>query len=239
MNGYVKFPYLKLISKKMKINPKESIAGFPILKIRDLLRFHDQLTPEKVSKRLVISIEQANSVLQELIQLDYLELVPENFEYKTYTRTILGNALRMAKAIPSISKEKAKNLFDEFLCRVKEVNENDNFLWEVERVVVFGSFITDATFVNDIDLVVILTRRRILGNSWDKRNRDRINQAVAGGKHFYDSVDEMCYPELEVRKFLKGKSHYLSIVFREDEILKQTKSIQVFPEEQRNFAIAD
>jgi predicted nucleotidyltransferase len=43
--------------------------------------------------------------------------------------------------------------------RLKRVNERSELAYSVESVVVFGSYLTDRTKLNDLDIGVELTRR--------------------------------------------------------------------------------
>jgi hypothetical protein len=66
--------------------------------------------------------------------------------------TIAGSALGMAKFIPRISRAKAETLLAEFLERVAEANADLDVGYWITEVRVFGSYLTDADDLGDVDI---------------------------------------------------------------------------------------
>lgn len=211
----------------MKINPKENLFDIPILRIRNLLKRYNSISDNIVASFLKINIEHANSIIEELIRLNYID-IRVNDKIFTHQNTIKGNAFAMSKAIAALSKEKAIKLFDGFLNRVEEVNNNEYYLYKVTKVFLFGSFITDASFVNDIDIAIELKKKDTDYNIFNDKNIARIKEAGSAGIRFNNFIEQISYSQTEVIRFLKSKSRYLSIHL-DDEILQQTKTIQVCP----------
>jgi predicted nucleotidyltransferase len=60
----------------------------------------------------------------------------------------------MASAAKPISRASAEKKLAEFLDRVRKVKEDDYFLYKVEKVIVFGSYLGSADLLSDIDLAV-------------------------------------------------------------------------------------
>jgi len=141
----------------MKINREEKIAGIAILKIRDLFKKRKKLNIELISHDFQISAEKAQNVTKSLEKEGYITK-GENDYYKV---TSLGNRISLAKAIPAINRKKANELFEAFLKRVFEVNENPYYLYKVKEVKIFGSYITDIPTVNDIDIAVELAPKEL------------------------------------------------------------------------------
>jgi predicted nucleotidyltransferase len=211
----------------MKINSKEKIAGFPLLKIRSLLK-KDLLNNEITAIFLKTDQGQAQIVLTELFDLGFIKIDPVQITIQ-YVTTLKGNALANAKAVSSISKGKAEMIFSEFMERVHEVNQNSKYLFKVTKVVLFGSYITDSLTVNDIDIAFEIRGKDDDDDVFMAKHQEKVKEAIGNGKKFKTFIDELGYSETEVIQFLKSRSHYLSLHSIKDGILKRTEVKQVYP----------
>lgn len=212
----------------MKINPKETIAESPLLKIRDLLKKGKAESIVLTASFLKITKKKARQLLKNLLELGYIEEVQVD-GYKIYRNTLKGNALALSKAVPSLSREKADALYNAFIERVKQVNQEDYYLYKVTKVQLFGSYLTVSPVVNDIDICLELDRKEADSEIWLKQNQARVSEAAQKGVRFNTYLDELFYSEREVRSFLSAKSRYLSFHDPDDGILAQTATKQVFP----------
>ena len=217
----------------MKLDTSQLIGGYPILRIRDLFKWRSELCRENLEDKLKISVPKAAKLLKELVQLGYLELQPSNFpeeQGRWYELTPAGRSLALVRAVPPMKREKAEKLLAEFLERVREVNTNPDFLHKVDKVVVFGSFLRpEAAELNDLDVAVTLTRKLENWDEYEKAREAQVTQAHKAGRHFSTFVEELYYPELKTKTFLRNRSRYLSLHTTDDEVLTQTETRQVFP----------
>ncbi|MDP4289445.1 MAG: hypothetical protein Q8908_00005 [Bacteroidota bacterium] len=212
----------------MKINLKEEIAGFPLLKIRDLLKSKDFLYYEIVAIFLKTDQNQAKIVLTELIDLGFIERDPAQISI-LYVKTLKGNSLANAKAFIAIPKERAKKIFFEFMERVQEVNQNSKYIFKVSKVILFGSYIKDSPTVNDIDIAIEMIRKDENDDIFNVKHEIIIQEAIRKGKRFNNILDRLSYPNREVLKYLKSNSRYLSFHSMTDGILKEIETKQVYP----------
>jgi predicted nucleotidyltransferase len=112
--------------------------------------------------------------------------------------------------------------------RVRQVNSDSSYLVKVQKVLVFGSYLTDAIRINDIDVAVELTWKEnhpMVLNEEDKAQL-ALNLSIMAedkGKKFSSFLDRLEWPEHEVRLFLKSRSRTLSIHSIHDEILNRVK----------------
>ena len=212
----------------MRIKTTDEIAGFPLLKIRDLLKSKDFLCYENVATFLKTDQNRAKIVLAELIDLGFIEIDPDQISI-LYVKTVKGNALANAKAFIAISKEKAEKIFSEFMERVQEVNQNSKYIFKVSKVILFGSYIKGSPTVNDIDIAIELTRKDENDDIFMAKHEKIIQEAIKKGKRFNNMLDRLYYPNQEVVLFLKSKSRYLSFHFMDDGILNETETKQVYP----------
>jgi predicted nucleotidyltransferase len=151
-------------------------------------------------------------LIAELVKLELVrksEFQPEK-NIVRYETTIQGNALALAKAGKPVSRATADRVLQEFLDRVKRVNEQSELAYIVESVVVFGSYLTDRTKLNDLDIGVELTRRGKEKATDEKLQKERIARAFACGRRFGNLVEELFWPRTEVLLILKNRSRVIS-----------------------------
>jgi len=129
----------------------------------------------------------------------------------------------MASAAKAIHRKTADSILLKFMERVNEVNTNDTFAYRVEKVMVFGSYLSDKERLNDIDLAIKLVSKEKDQEKRRQRDQERIRIAQKAGRSFSNIVNEIFWPMTEVRLFLKNRSHSISLHDTEDPILKQTK----------------
>jgi hypothetical protein len=127
-----------------------------------------------------------------------------------YETTIQGNAFGMAKAGKPVSRESTEKVLGEFLERVEAVNERDDLAHRIESVIVFGSYLSGASRLNDMDLSV-----EFLGNGTDDASRQALREASfsrarASGRQFRNAVDQIFWPRTEVLLLLKNRSRTIS-----------------------------
>src|SRR4051812_42843096 len=92
------------------------------------------------------------------------------------------------------------------LTRARAINDNDKLLYRIERITAFGSYITDAQDLGDIDLAVETGPRR--GETGPDWSDVILKYAHASGRNL--SFDAMLrFPETEVMTLLKARNRYL------------------------------
>lgn len=222
----------------MHIDSKKQIADVEILKVRNLLRNitnTDEWENDFVVHRLKISQKKANRLINELNQKGYIEPVSIRGQKQFYRKTLKGSAFGLASAAKPVTRKTATRILSEFMDRVRQVNSDPFFPVKVKKVCVFGSYLTDASRINDIDVAVELT--------WKEdhpmvSNKDKVrlaltlsNMAEQKGKKFSSFIDRLHWPEHEVRIFLKSRSRTLSIHPIHDEILNRVEYKVFFPEQ--------
>ncbi|MGY4500892.1 putative nucleotidyltransferase [Bradyrhizobium sp. GM24.11] len=196
----------------MKVSKSDTLAGHPLIKVRDLLRPYRQgaITAKDVETVLGVSVTEAEAVLQAMIAAGFIEPKSEQRADETdllFTVTDLGSRLCVARFVKRITREKADALVRDMLERVTEINGRDELVLRVKRVRAFGSYAGDAPEVGDIDLAV----------DWGERYPDRdiveqsLARADASGKSLNTYMARLSYGETEVERLLKGRSPYISI----------------------------
>ena len=222
----------------MRIDPKEQIADVEILKVREFLRRvdnTDEWADDFVVYRLKISPKKANRLINELNRRGYIEPVRIYRQKQFYRKTLKGSTLGLASAAKPVTRKTANRILSEFMDRVRQVNSDPSFLVKVKKILVFGSYLTDALRINDIDVAVELTWKE---NHPLVLNKDKVqltlnlsNIAEDKGKKFSSFIDRLEWPEHEVRLFLKSRSRILSIHSIHDEILNRVQYKVFFSEQ--------
>jgi hypothetical protein len=114
-----------------------------------------------------------------------------------------GNRLACSSLLPPLTRAKADALMAAFLQRIVEVNANEDFCWGVAEVDAYGSYITDANTLSDIDLNIALkAKERELYERWKER---------VGFENYWIMDPRLPSPEREVKKFLRARCPYFHI----------------------------
>ena len=224
----------------MQINSKEILFGLPILTIREVVRqaMKERLwgnSEEEVSTIVAKVLNQpdvvAKQLIKQLIEDDYLILTKEKLgdicQYEL-TETEKGRRFGIANASKPISRQKATQLLNELIERAKAINVNDEFVYFVESIKVFGSYLSDKDTLGDLDIGVKLSRK-YENDNFSQHNQQRINLAITKGRNFNNYFEEISWPNREVILMLKGKQRGLSLHDEdEDEVLKITETKLVY-----------
>jgi len=225
----------------MRIKPDEVVAGFTARKIRELLRQSvDSLSARHATKILEIKTKQAIRLLERLEQGGLLErnpALPNSDDEQSWKRTVKGGALANALFSTPVSRQSAEKRMREFLDRVQQVNCSSRFLYRVRKVVVFGSFLSDAPFVGDLDLAVDLCPKEKDSRKHSELIRARANEAASCGRRFRIYVEALRFAEQEVIMFLKARSRILQLTRCDDGVLTITESRVIYESPEQDRAV--
>lgn len=182
---------------QMRIARGQTIAGLPVVQVRDFLRWArvNGVSVGAVSMRLGVRRPAASALLAELQQGGFVERKGRAWEV-----TELGCRLCAAKAIKPLTRAQADELVAEVLRRVQAIRVGEQFLFEVERLGVFGSYLSDVPDLGDVDLALEMRRKPTV--SWEECERF-IDAAKAEGKVFKSIIEEVGWPEISTTAFLR------------------------------------
>ena len=195
----------------MKIDKNKRINNIPIIKIRNFLRRFSRGSSEDllthISGYFNLTKQKATKIIEALVEEGYIEK-----EGEVFYCTIKGNALSNVRFIKRMNKEKADKEFSEFMKRVENLNQNNEFIYQVKRIVIFGSYLNpENKDFGDIDIGIELEPRIKDKKAFELAENEIISNAIENGKVFSNIVDELFYPQNLVFKYLKNKSRYISI----------------------------
>jgi hypothetical protein len=201
----------------MRISSTDTIAGQPALAIRELLKKTQTYggTLSDIANQLHVDQKTAQEIFDTLCAEGYIEPVetPDNADENDiyWQNTLNGNSLAIATARKPIARQTAERLLNEFLQRVKEINDCADYAYYVKQVVIFGSYLSDSPNLGDIDLAIWVEHRY---NDMQERSRNiekRIMLALENGRRFKTFWAEWCWPYTEVIRFLRNRSPSISI----------------------------
>ena len=209
----------------MKINSKDILCGQPILNIRQLLNrgSASQWGFEFVSHVLKVDEKAAKEIINELEDLGYISKTKSSRGKIYYENTLKGNSLSLATAAKPISRKSAEVKLLELTGRIKEVNRDSNYLFFVKKAYIFGSFLSTAEQLGDIDIALEILPKEMDKELQQKLERERTKEAMINGRTFNTFMDELFWPYREVLLYLKSKSRSISLHTTDDAILKQVK----------------
>jgi hypothetical protein len=143
----------------MKIDRNAVVAGQPVRKVRDLLRWLGTagLAVAGFAERLAIPEAEAERWLAGMLELGLLEpsgAAVDGAQYYRVTRD--GAQLAAAVFLKRIARAKGERIIADLLDRADIINADPDLLYRVATIDVFGSYITDAPELGDLDLVLTL-----------------------------------------------------------------------------------
>ena len=188
------------------------IAGLPALKARDIARkLASAFSPRDYARQFSIDIHLATQQIEAFSAEGYFERIANKKHKQCWGMTVKGCALIQASAAKKVRRATADRHYQAFMDRVKEINQSDEYLYQVTKVALFGSYLTNVKTVSDIDLFVWLARKPKFDADFDEILELRTAMMQAEGRHFKTYLEQGCWPELDVRKYLKNGSRVISV----------------------------
>lgn len=218
------------IPKPMLLDAKEKIAGFPVLKVRDVLKSLRNFCwgPAALSRRLGTSAGHARKLIKALEDMGYAKRADPKYDPDLWEVAPGAGRFLCAQGGRAITRKAAVRLVEEFLDRVREVNADPYFLYSVRRVIAFGSFLSNKEKLGDIDLAVTLERREPDADRYEKVAKERVELVSSKGRTFSTFVDMLYWPEHEVILHLKSRSRYLKLHSDQDGVLKDAQTRVIY-----------
>ncbi len=112
-----------------------------------------------------------------------------------------------------IKKETGHSILKDFLLRIERVNEDDSFIYNVEKVILFGSFLRGEEKPGDIDIAISLAAEERNADIHAKLAENQIREAIYNGHRFNNISQRLGWPQEKVLRFLRGGHKSLSLHF--------------------------
>jgi hypothetical protein len=200
----------------MRIHKGQMIHGYPATDVRALLRRWGLASGVGlIQDELRLPPAEAQAFLASLHQAGLITPVEKlgSWGDGLFTVTVSGAALSMASAAPPVQRSVARKRLHELIGRMEQVNADEDLLLGVEEASVFGSYLTSADRLGDLD-ISYRTYRKIGDGS---RYVDMAERAAhASGRRFSSYLASVAWPDEQLRLFLKSRSRVYSLSVDED-----------------------
>lgn len=213
----------------MRIDKSQIIAGIPAIKARDFLaKVKDRLfTVSDAGRYFKTDDKAAAAIIEELHNCEYIESVAVK-THRFWGVTNTGRTLALASAAKPILRKTADKKITEFLERVSIINSSNHYVYDVTKVIVFGSYLSDQERINDIDIGIALEKKTTNKTRFQEMCEQSIQQAEKNGRFFSTYVERIYWPQQEVHLFLKSRSRAISLHPLHDEVLKSAVQKVIF-----------
>jgi predicted nucleotidyltransferase len=181
-----------------------------------------------VKYALDISDDQAGALLIEMEKQGLIE--PQKVKEETrWVNTLKGNSLALAKANKPLLRKTADRIMTELMERITRVNNDPYFLYKVNKIIIFGSYLTDSLTMNDIDIAIDLVPKEVNHEMHITLREQRSQFLAENGKHFRHYTEYLAASEVEIYVTLRANSRHLSFHSINDKILEiaQQKVINI------------
>jgi predicted transcriptional regulator len=198
----------------VRLDRNEIIGGQPIRRVRDFIRMNRDArpAPTEVISFFNTSRVTASAIINAMMDRGLItKAAPEAWDRRkeVYAVTDLGVRFAAARLLKPISRAKAGGIVSDLLARVEAINARDDLTHFVGEVRAFGSYITDAPEVGDIDLAIsFLAKPPPIGQEFIEWHLERARQS---GRVLSSYIELLFYSENEVRRLVKGRNQYVSI----------------------------
>ena len=212
------------MATRKKAAVARDVAGVSPSAVRGFLRQSAELptwTAADVVKALDIDAKTAEGVLTAMQIVGYIEPVKGG----KYRNTEAGNAVAHVSKARPIKRETAEKALADLLARVKNLNRDDEYLYSVDKMVVFGPYFEGAEKIKDIDVAVELSPKEPNPLKLEKLVRQQAEVSEAGGKKFKSFADRRAWGRNKVLSFLKGKGRAVSLYEITDDILARPHKV--------------
>lgn len=213
----------------MIIDPKAELFGHRTLLVRNVLRKFPFSGGDSgrhwSAARRILDEKQLRVLLDKLAENGYLERTKfrrEGTEF--FYRTEKGQRLAMASA-RCIRRKTAERMLKRVIERAREINQDDKYVYRIQCLVVFGSFLDEKRErLGDLD-VAYQVSQRFPGSLLEPESPHErawnasIRRAQEEGRGFSNMVEETCWPDFEWLRALKGRAAGLSLHKLEDDAL--------------------
>ena len=195
----------------MRVDSKTTVAGYPILLVRQALR---KLRDVDVwgSGMLEAAAGLPAGAGPELAKELGAQGLIRKLQRDTWTLCPAGMTFTAATASKRLTRATAERALASFMERVVRVNSDPYYLGRVTRVVLFGSMLNPNTDrPSDVDLAVEITPKIAGWDSHIKKNNERVSELMTLGHRFRHTIECAACWHLEVFRFLKCGSRAISL----------------------------
>ncbi|MDR2380278.1 MAG: hypothetical protein LBE08_03735 [Bifidobacteriaceae bacterium] len=161
---------------------------------------------EEIAERVGLGVDEADAALFALTEAGFLSTAFAVDGEQRWRTAVAGMLLAGAEFRALISRAEVEELLAGVLRRAVDYNADRSKPLSVDRIRVFGSYLSDADMLGDLDLAVEHSWRP----AWRHPNA-AVDYAEASGARFECELDKPEWAEHELGMILTGESRYISI----------------------------
>jgi len=194
----------------MRIRARDTFAGYPIMKVRELLRkWGNGTRVEFVARVMRVSKAKAQCLVDELLASGFIEEARDADGDCGFNATVKGAALAQATASKPLLRSTVEVKLKELVERMVQLNGSHEHLVGVEAAYVYGSYLSDAPTLGDLDVSVTFFRKeRAAGERYTEL---ALADARGSGRRFSNFLEKLVWPERKALLFLKQRSRVFSL----------------------------
>ena len=207
-------------------SPQGKVTGVSPSAVRDFLLQSAELpswTAAYLQQTLAIDAQTARGVLTALSAVGYIEPDPE--QPRNWRNTEAGNKMAGVSKARPIKRRTAEKALVDFLARVREVNLETDYLYSVERAVVFGPYLSGSGDIKNVDVAVELRPKIGDRSKLEERVKADAQRAETEGKRFKNFADRRVWGLNKVKHHLKGRGRAIALYDISDSILAQRHEV--------------
>jgi hypothetical protein len=197
----------------MRITKEEVVAGNSALRVRGFLRrFARGFFMHSAAEIFMqLKSKQAAEFINDMVALELIEPTMPFGNKAAFQVATRGHAFANATAAKPISRGTAERVLREFVDRVNAVNVSKEYTFKVKSAVLFGSMLSCADRLGDVDVAIDLQRRISDSARFMQQCDRRRHLAEERGRAFPTVVEWATWPQKEVVLLLKARSRSLSL----------------------------
>jgi predicted nucleotidyltransferase len=195
----------------MQIDVNAEVVGTKLLLIRELFRragLQSTVSVDFIREELKLSRPMAKSLAQALVRAGFLKRKRVSNDWEL---TPEGIRLRAGTAAKPLRRSTADSLLENLLERIELLNGDPHFLARVEKAVVFGSYLSGAERLGDVDVAIRLIHREPDHEKHSEANSRRVAEEYRNGRRFSNIVEQLFWWNREAMLFLRNRKRGLSL----------------------------
>ena len=197
----------------MRISKEEVVAGHSAVQVRGFFRRFDGkfFMRSAVERVMQLTPEQAEKFVNEMVALDLIEPTTQFDNEAAFEVAERGLAFANATAAKPIYRRTAERVLKEFMDRVDDVNASKEYAFRIRGAVLFGSMLSCADRLGDVDVAIDLKPR--ISDPIRRRQLCDQRRSIAQkqGRAFASATSWALWPRDEVLIQLKARSRSLSL----------------------------
>lgn len=217
----------------MRISTDTPIATMPAIAARRLMLDigAEAYAAEGITDMIAKRAPQVDSqeAFKQLVAQHYIRQVQEIAGVKYFGLDQLGSQLSAALAAKPISRKTADAAVQGLLERVERANAKASpFSYRVKRVVIFGSYLSDADKIGDVDVGVELEGKF---PNMNRQQEADFQRADSSDRRFGSIIDRLGWAREEVLHFLKDGKRSLQFSDIDNPAVTSGNIKQIYPRE--------